>query len=188
MGVDFISTNPEPTIDAIKTEQAALKVLLKEYATAHATYIDNKKTKNTQDTKPEVEAKKTAILTKINNIFTLINQVYPKGISIRGAIDRNASTLYTNINYLKNMIENDNLKNILSEVDKLEGNYDESQINVKTTFYNYLLYFIITIIVIGILIYIYSSAESGRLELVILVLGVCIFSYYCYDYLIKKYK
>jgi uncharacterized membrane protein YgdD (TMEM256/DUF423 family) len=86
------------------------------------------------------------------------------------------------------MIENDNLKNILSEVDKLEGNYDESQINVKTTFYNYLLYFIITIIVVGILIYIYSSAESGRLELVILVLGVCIFSYYCYDYLIKKYK
>lgn len=193
MGVEFIDTSPEPTIVTIKTEQAALKVLLTQYANTYTRYINEKKNQATDNInssnssiKSTLDTQKAAILTKLNGILTLIKQVYPKGNKIKSEIDRNASYLFTTITELKNTVENDYFNKLMSEIEKLEGNYEESQITVKSNFYNYLLYVVLVIIIFGSLIYIYSSSESGRLEMVILGLGICIFIYYCYDYLFKK--
>ena len=69
MGVEFIDTSPEPTIVTIKTEQAALKVLLTQYANTYTRYINEKKNQATDNInssnssiKSTLDTQKAAIL------------------------------------------------------------------------------------------------------------------------------
>ena len=192
MTIDFEADNHEPTIVDIKTRQMELQVLLTDYAAKNAEYktaLQNRTpagatTINT--IKTALDAKKLAIIRKLDVISGLIQNVYPKGIENQSTITSNNPILVTHLNNLNTIYTE--VEEIVHEQDKMEGNLEDRSLTYTSNFYNYLMYFVIMIITFVSLFYIYSSPEAGRLETVILLLGLAAGGYYTYVYGVDKIK
>jgi hypothetical protein len=136
--------------------------------------------------KAELDAMKLAIIQKLNVISGLIQNVYPKGIENQSTITANNPIIIAHLNDLKTIYAE--VEEIVHDQDKMEGNLEDRQLSYTSNFYNYLIYFVITIIAVVSLFYIYSSPDAGRLDTVILLLGLAICGYYTYLHGVDKIK
>lgn len=88
--------------------------------------------------------------------------------------------------YSDNLTEYDKLnEKLITEPILLEGNIELSQLTSLSNFYRFILYFLITVFIIGYLIYIYINPELKKIDYFMVYLGSFVIAYQLFNY-IKK--
>jgi hypothetical protein len=119
-----------------------------------------------------------AELDEINSLIISTNSTMADNIIYK---DRNSPVLLAQIMELKSTF--DELKEDLQAPVLLDGNYEMTTIRVASKYGNYVLYLLLTLFMVGSLLYIFKNPEVGNLDMFILVLAVIIFVYYIYEYI-----
>ena len=129
------------------------------------------------------------LYTKILNMSQTINNILNLAISSENnneiSIQNNVSNLMSKIDAMNKAFSNLNAE--ASMPSKLDGEYEVTQLTIKSNFMKHLLYVLFALLIAGCLIFINISPTEGKLDMFILGLGVIIFVYYIYDYF-SKYK
>ena len=169
-----------PSIVNIKTQEKEIEILLTQYKTVNASYINNLnqgfRDKATQDltTMADLNDRITSLLSSIRQE---ISTIYPKGISNQSAVTLNIQKVKAlDAKLKKNEKE---LQIMMAQEMALDGQYDSSTLDVYSYKYHYMFYFIVAAIIAWLLYRVFSTNVSDdKVETVILVCAIIVLFYH----------
>ena len=169
-----------PSIVNIKTQEKEIEILLTQYKTVNASYINNLnqgfRDKATQDltTMADLNDRITSLLSSIRQE---ISTIYPKGISNQSAVTLNIQKVKAlDAKLKKNEKE---LQIMMAQEMALDGQYDSSTLDVYSYKYHYMFYFIVAGIIAWLLYRVFSTNVSDdKVETVILVCAIIVLFYH----------
>ena len=169
-----------PSIVNIKTQEKEIEILLTQYKTVNASYINNLnqgfRDKATQDltTMADLNDRITSLLSSIRQE---ISTIYPKGISNQSAVTLNVQKVKAlDAKLKKNEKE---LQIMMAQEMALDGQYDSSTLDVYSYKYHYMFYFIVAAIIAWLLYRVFSTNVSDdKVETVILVCAIIVLFYH----------
>ncbi len=121
------------------------------------------------------------ILIELNELKRLIKSTENSVENNINHKDSNIPILLSHFEQLKTTYEE--LQKDLQKPIELDGNYEMTSIRVSSKYSNYLLFLLITLFMIGSLIYIFKNPEVGNLDMFIIAVAIIIFVYYIYEYI-----
>jgi hypothetical protein len=169
-----------PSIVNIKTQEKEIELLLTQYKTINASYINNLnqgfRDKAAQDltTMADLNDRITSLLLSVRQE---ISTIYPKGISNQSAVTLNVQKVKAlDAKLKKNERE---LQIMMAKEMDLDGQYDSSTLDVYSYKYHYMFYFIVAVIIAWLLYRAFSTNVSDdKIETVILVCAIIILIYH----------
>jgi len=169
-----------PSIVNIKTQEKEIELLLAQYKTVNASYINNLnqgfRDKAEQDltTMADLNDRITSLLSSVRQE---ISTIYPKGIANQSAVTLNIQKVKDLDTKLK---KNEKELQIMMEQEMaLDGQYDSSTLQVYSYKYHYMFYFIVAVIIAWLLYRVFSTNVSDdKIETVILVCAIIILIYH----------
>lgn len=169
-----------PSIVNIKTQEKEIELLLAQYKTVNASYINNLnqgfRNNAAQDltTMADLNDRITSLLSSVRQE---ISTIYPKGISNQSAVTLNVQKVKAlDSNLKKNERE---LQIMMANEMALDGQYDSSTLQVYSYKYHYIFYFIVAVIIFWLLYRVFSTNVSDdKIETVILVCAIIIIFYH----------
>jgi hypothetical protein len=174
-----------PSIVNIKTQEKEIELLLAQYKTVNASYINNLKQgfrdKAAQDltTMADLNDRITSLLSSVKQE---ISTIYPKGISNQSAVTLNIQKVRALDTKLKK--NEKELQIMMANEMTLDGQYDSSTLNVYSYKYHYMFYFIVALIIVWLLYRVFSTNDSDdKVETVILVCAIILLIYH---FLLKR--
>jgi len=169
-----------PSIVNIKTQEKEIELLLAQYKTVNASYINNLnqgfRDKATQDLNTLADLN-DRIFSLLSSVREEISTIYPKGISNQSAVTLNVQKVNAlDAKLKKNEKE---LQNIMAKEMALDGEYESSTLQVYSYKYHYMFYFIVAVIIAWLLYRAFSTNISDdKVETVILVCAVILLFYH----------
>ena len=169
-----------PSIVNIKTQEKEIEILLAQYKTVNASYINNLnqgfRDKAAQDltTMADLNDRITSLLSSIRQE---ISTIYPKGISIQSSVTLNVQKVKAlDAKLKKNEKE---LQIMMANEMALDGQYESSTLDVYSYKYHYMFYFIVALIIAWLLYRVFSTNVSDdKIETVILVSAIIVLFYH----------
>lgn len=169
-----------PSIVTIKTQEKEIELLLAQYKTVNASYINNLnqgfRDKATQDltTMADLNDRITSLLSSVRQE---ISTIYPKGIANQSAVTLNIQKVKAlDAKLKKNEKE---LQIMMAQEMALDGQYESSTLNVYSYKYHYMFYFIVALIIGWLLFRVFSTNVSDdKIETVILVCAIIVLIYH----------
>jgi len=169
-----------PSIVNIKTQEKEIEILLAQYKTVNASYINNlnqgfrDKANQNLTTMADLNDRITSLLTSIRQE---ISTIYPKGISNQSAVTLNVQKVKAlDAKLKKNEKE---LQIMMAQEMALDGQYDSSTLDVYSYKYHYMFYFIVAAIIAWLLYRVFSTNVSDdKVEMVILVCAIIVLFYH----------
>ena len=179
----------EPTIQLIKQYQREVETLVSSYKMKFSAYMKllQEPAKNPETEKMELDDLDAQIKTKVKAINNLMKTLAVTEENNRAKVSENIMPLRDKLEDL-NLIQAD-LNKLLKEKEKeydLAGNEDASLLKTNASSFKYTLYFLITVFIVGALVYIYTVPESGNLDTFMFILAILVSGYYVYDYSITQ--
>ena len=169
-----------PSIVTIKTQEKEIELLLIQYKTVNASYINNLnqgfRDKSAQDlsTMADLNDRITSLLSSVREE---ISSIYPKGISNQSAVTLNVQKVKDLDTKLKK--NEKELQIMMAHEMALDGQYDSSGIQLYSYKYHYMFYFIVAGIIGWLLFRVFSTTNSDdKVETVILVCAIIILFYH----------
>lgn len=169
-----------PSIVTIKTQEKEIELLLMQYKTVNASYINNLnqgfRDKAAQDltTMADLNDRITSLLSSIRQE---ISTIYPKGISNQSAVTLNVQKVKALDAKLKK--NEKQLQIMMAKETALDGQYESSTLQVYSYKYHYLFYFIVAGIIAWLLYRVFSTnASDDKVETVILVCAIIVLFYH----------
>lgn len=169
-----------PSIVNIKTQEKEIELLLAQYKTVNASYINNLnqgfRDKAAQDltTMADLNDRITSLLSSIRQE---ISTIYPKGISNQSAVTLNVQKVKALDSKLKK--NEKELQIMMAKEMALDGQYESSTLQVYSYKYHYMFYFIVAVIIAWLLYRVFSTNVSDdKVETVILVCAVIVLFYH----------
>jgi len=169
-----------PSIVNIKTQEKEIELLLAQYKTVNASYINNLnqgfRDKAAQDltTMADLNDRITSLLLSVRQE---ISTIYPKGIANQSAVTLNIQKVKALDTKLKK--NEKELQIMMAKEMALDGQYDSSTLNVYSYKYHYMFYFIVALIIAWLLYRVFSTNVSDdKIETVILVCAIIILIYH----------
>lgn len=169
-----------PSIVNIKTQEKEIELLLAQYKTVNASYINNLnqgfRDKATHDLNTLTDLN-DRIFSLLSSVREEISTIYPKGISNQSAVTLNVQKVNAlDAKLKKNEKE---LQNIMAKEMALDGEYESSTLQVYSYKYHYMFYFIVAVIIAWLLYRVFSTNISDdKVETVILVCAVIVLFYH----------
>lgn len=169
-----------PSIVNIKTQEKEIELLLAQYKTVNASYINNLnqgfRDKATQDLNTLTDLN-DRIFSLLSSVREEISTIYPKGISNQSAVTLNVQKVNAlDAKLKKNEKE---LQNMMEKEMALDGEYESSTLQVYSYKYHYMFYFIVAVIIAWLLYRAFSTNISDdKVETVILVCAVILLFYH----------
>ena len=169
-----------PSIVNIKTQEKEIELLLAQYKTVNASYINNLnqgfRDKATQDLNTLTDLN-DRIFSLLSSVREEISTIYPKGISNQSAVTLNVQKVNAlDAKLKKNEKE---LQNMMEKEMALDGEYESSTLQVYSYKYHYMFYFIVAVIIAWLLYRAFSTNISDdKVETVILVCAVIVLFYH----------
>ena len=169
-----------PSIVNIKTQEKEIELLLSQYKTVNASYINNLnqgfRDKATQDLNTLADLN-DRIFSLLSSVREEISTIYPKGISNQSAVTLNVQKVNAlDAKLKKNEKE---LQNMMEKEMALDGEYESSTLQVYSYKYHYMFYFIVALIIAWLLYRAFSTNISDdKVETVILVCAVIVLFYH----------
>lgn len=169
-----------PSIVNIKTQEKEIEILLAQYKTVNASYINNLnqgfRDKAAQDltTMADLNDRITSLLSSIRQE---ISTIYPKGISNQSSVTLNVQKVKAlDAKLKKNEKE---LQIMMAKEMALDGQYESSTLDVYSYKYHYMFYFIVALIIAWLLYRVFSTNVSDdKVETVILVCAIIVLFYH----------
>ena len=169
-----------PSIVNIKTQEKEIELLLSQYKTVNASYINNlnqgfrDKAAQQLPTMADLNDRITSLLSTVRQE---ISTIYPKGISNQSAVTLNIQKVKAlDAKLKKNERE---LQIMMAKEMALNGQYDSSTIQVYSYKYHYMFYFIVAVIICWLLYRAFSTNVSDdNVDTVILVCAVIVLFYH----------
>ena len=169
-----------PSIVNIKTQEKEIELLLAQYKTVNASYINNlnqgfrDKAAQQLPTMADLNDRITSLLSTVRQE---ISTIYPKGISNQSAVTLNIQKVKAlDAKLKKNERE---LQIMMAKEMALNGQYDSSTIQVYSYKYHYMFYFIVSVIICWLLYRAFSTNVSDdNVDTVILVCAVIVLFYH----------
>jgi hypothetical protein len=178
----FIATTPDlcPVIPG--TINIASKIINSSKVLAS----DLKNLRETNATKTTFDGLNIQIKKKASDINTLITQLTNPQAANQNRIKENVEKLQEEIAVMQREVDEYAKKTNLPT--ELDGNYEVTSIHTTSSFYKYILYFFVTIFVIGCLVVIYwfPTLASEKIDYFMLALAGIIAVYYIQDYFVSK--
>ena len=169
-----------PSIVNIKTQEKEIEILLAQYKTVNASYINNLnqrfRDKAAQDltTMADLNDRITSLLSSIRQE---ISTIYPKGISNQSAVTLNVQKVKALDSKLKK--NEKELQIMMAKEMALDGQYESSTLDVYSYQYHYMFYFIVALIIAWLLFRVFSTNVSDdKVETVILVCAIIVLFYH----------
>jgi|LakMenEpi03Aug12_release.lakeMendotaPanAssembly.Ray.scaffolds.fasta_scaffold359709_2 hypothetical protein len=169
-----------PSIVNIKTQEKEIEILLAQYKTVNASYINNLnqrfRDKAAQDltTMADLNDRITSLLSSIRQE---ISTIYPKGISNQSAVTLNVQKVKALDSKLKK--NEKELQIMMAKEMALDGQYESSTLDVYSYKYHYMFYFIVAVIIAWLLYRVFSTNVSDdKIETVILVCAIIVLFYH----------
>ena len=172
----------EPIVIDIKHKMNELSTKMNDYVTAHNEYTRSLKRSSTTATvtKEQLEKMDIEIVGLRDEIYELLGNILPYGIQNQRVMQTNKTDLFAKVNELKDKYTL--LKAQLNEPIKYEDEYQDSSIKYDSSFYHYIAYFLITLIIIVCVFLIYSSTDGSNIDLFIVVLALIVGGYHLYSH------
>ena len=172
----------EPIVIDIKHKMNELRNKMKDYVTAHNEYTSSltRSRRTATITANQLEQMDIEIIELRDEIYELLGNIVPYGIQNQRVLQTNKMNLFSKVNELKD--EYTLLKAQLNEQIKYEDEYQDSSIKYDSSFYHYIEYFLITLIIIVCVFLIYSSTDGSNIDLFIIVLALIVGGYHVYSH------
>ena len=168
-----------PSIVNIKTQEKEIELLLTQYKTINASYINNLNKgfsdKASQDLFT-MDVLNKRIISLLSSARQEISTMYPKGIAHQSAVTLNVQKVKALDAKLKKNVKE--LQNMMASKTALDGQYDSSTLQVYSYKYHYMFYFIVAVIISWLLFRVFSTNESDTVETVILAAAIILLVYH----------
>lgn len=163
----------------IKTHEKEIELLLAQYKTVNASYINNLNKGFSDKAAKELftmDVLNKRIISLLSSARQEISTIYPKGIADQSAVTLNVQKVRAlDAKLKKNEKE---LQTMMANKTALDGQYDSSTLQVYSYKYHYMFYFIVAVILSWLLYRVFSTNESDTVETVILVAAIILIFYH----------
>lgn len=176
-------TSHYPTIMKLRTFETENKLLIKEYDKEHKTYLRNIKNKDFDSAQSNLDSLNQVNTQLINNLNS-IKALLKKGIS-EGSVMQDIATAsipILNSTYKRANRQNAIINRLNNEIKNIDGELQSSKLEEQSNQIQFVILFIVGLIIIYITIKAFFTQDSGMLENIILAICFGLLVYY----IIKK--
>lgn len=176
------------TLIGERTKLKELDMMVTQYNTANQTFLNYKKTGNTQganDNMAVLKAINDNILSKLTELQKMNDTIYPHGIANQQKIQRNNPTLNAHLDELQKQHTLVNKR--IREYNNAFGKKEDKELVYYAHTWRYIFYLVVAFIVSIFVIRAYTSEDQHSLELVILIVAAILAFVHFYSYLVKKF-
>ena len=174
------STEKLPSIAELHTLEKEIQSLLVSYKITHQEYLDIIVSKgtpyNAEKKLVDLDQMNQSILSLVDKAKSKITQLYPEGIKNQDNITLDNEKLNDIIQNMKE--ESDKLEELLGNLVSVEGENQSASTEKKSAYYQYVVFAILSMVVMALTIKTFTTSDSSSIETIILVIAGALILYH----------